>query len=213
MIPKFGWQKEKRTILTVNILYELCIKNIGRSDDRNCTFYYLIPVPLICKTQNKSKETSEEASFKLSENSKVFKNEEQNMNLRIKYEKTSPSKIQDRDGGQSKNLEGPTERESLLKEKFLRLMHSDIESVPIIKDSVLKRAQNKFKVTNETSIKPSESSKESKIKEENSKSRSCSEEKIVPNSTDKLFISNESSNEKLMGVADEPSPFKLQGIS
>ena len=183
--------------------------------NRNCTFYYLIPVPLICKTQNKSKETSEEASIKTSENSKVFKNEEQNMimNLRIKYEKTSPSKIQDRDGGQSKNLEGPTERESLLKEKFLRLMHSDIESVPIIKDSVLEKAQNKFKVTNETSIKPSENSKESKIKEENSKSRSCSEEKIVPNSTDKLFISNESSNEKLIGVASEPSPFKLQGIS
>ena len=135
------------------------------------------------------------------------------MNLRIKYEKTSPSKIQDRDGGQSKNLEGPTERESLLKEKFLRLMHSDIGSVPIIKDSVLEEAQNKFKVTNETSIKPSENSKESKIKEENSKSRSCSEEKIVPNSTDKLFISNESSNEKLIGVASEPSPFKLQGIS
>ena len=183
--------------------------------NRNCTFYYLIPVPLIFKTQNKSKETSEEASIKPSENSKVFKNEEQNMimNLRIKYEKTSPSKIQDRDGGQSKNLEGPTERESLLKEKFLRLMHSDIESVPIIKDSVLEKAQNKFKVTNETSIKPSENSKESKIKEENSKSRSCSEEKIVPNSTDKLFISNESSNEKLIGVASEPSPFKLQGIS
>ena len=132
------------------------------------------------------------------------------MNLRIKYEKTSPSKIQDRDGGQSKNLEGPTERESLLKEKFLRLMHSDIESVPIIKDSVLEKAQ---KVNNETSIKPSENSKESKIKEENSNSRSCSQEKIVPNSTDKLFISNESSNEKLIGVASEPSPFKLQGIS
>ena len=181
----------------MNILYELCIKNIGRSDNRNCTFYYLIPVPLICKTQNKSKETSEEASIKFSENSKVFKNEEQNMNLRIKYEKTSPSMIQDRDGGQSKNLEGPTERESLLKEKFLRLMHSDIESVPIIKDSVLEKAQNKFKVTNETSIKPSENSKESKIKEENS---SFSEEKIVPNLTDKLSISNESKSKKSRGT-------------
>ena len=134
----------------------------------------------------------------------------------MKYEKTivpSPSKIQDRPGGRSKNLEGPTEIESLLKEKFLRLIHSDIESVTENKDSVLQKTQKKFKVTNETSIKPSENGEGSKIKEENSNSRSSSEEKIVPNLTDKLSISNESNNEMLMGVANEPSPFKLQGIS
>ena len=125
----------------------------------------------------------------------------------------SPFKIQDRAGGRSKNLEGPTEIESLLKEKFLRLMHNDIESVPRNKDSVLQKTQNEFKVTNETSIKPSENSKKSKIKEENSNSRSFSEEKLVPNLTDKLFISKESNDKTLMGVTEEkiePSSFKLQ---
>jgi hypothetical protein len=145
----------------------------------------------------------------------VSKNEEQNVNLRIKYEKTSPSKIQDRPGGRSKNLEGPTEIESLLKEKFLRLIHSDLEIVTENKDAVLQKTQKKFKVTNETSIKPSENGEGSKIKEENSNSRSCSEEKIVPNLTDKLSISNESNDEKLMGVVEEttvPNPFKLQDL-
>ena len=46
----------------------------------------------------------------------------ENSNIRINSEETSPFKLQDRTGGRSNNLEGQAEKESLLKEKFLRLL-------------------------------------------------------------------------------------------
>ena len=46
----------------------------------------------------------------------------ENSNIRIDSEETSPFKLQDRIDGRSNYLEGQAEKESLLKEKFLRLL-------------------------------------------------------------------------------------------
>ena len=46
----------------------------------------------------------------------------ENSNIRINSEETSPFELQDRTGGVSNYLEGQAEKESLLKEKFLRLL-------------------------------------------------------------------------------------------
>ena len=46
----------------------------------------------------------------------------ENSNIRVDSEETSPFKLQDSTDGRSNYLEGQAEKESLLKEKFLRLL-------------------------------------------------------------------------------------------
>ena len=78
--------------------------------------------------QSESKDsTIEKSPIKPAGNSKEFEMEMENSNIRINSEETSPFKLQDRTGGRSNYLVGQAQKESLLKEKFLRLLLPESE--------------------------------------------------------------------------------------